>query len=123
MADRRNPIYERMTCIRCGGDGIYTEAGEGSGSVPCLTCLGYGTRRVRPADVLKNGVIYTFELSEATDDTEYAALSSAQKATYALIASLGMIDIVAGTAIRTKLWAMFGDGSTTRTNLEALMDQ
>jgi hypothetical protein len=121
MADRRDPIYERATCIRCGGDGIYTEV-EGGGSVTCLTCHGYGTKRVNPAEVLKNGVIYTFELSEATDDTEYLALSAGQKSTYALLISLGMLDISSGTAIRTKLWNMFGDGSTTRTNLEALMD-
>ncbi len=120
MADRRNPIYERETCVRCGGDGIYTEI-EGGGSVTCRTCHGYGTMRVDPAEVLKNGVIYTFELSEATDDTEYAALSSAQKSTYALLVSLGTLDISSGTAMRDKLWAMFGDGSTTRTNLEALM--
>ena len=120
MADRRDPIYERDTCVRCGGDGIYTEI-EGGGSVTCPTCLGFGTMRADPCDVLKSGVIYTFELSEATDDTEYAALSSAQKTTYALLVSLGMLDISSGTAIRTKLWAMFGDGSTTRTNLEALM--
>ena len=120
MADRRNPIYEWITCERCGGDGIYTEV-EGGGSVPCFTCRSFGTMRADPPGVLKDGVIYTFELSEATNDTEYAALSPGQKSTYALLISLGMVDISSGTAIRAKLWAMFGDGSTTRTNLEALM--
>jgi hypothetical protein len=122
MADRRDPIYERAICVRCGGDGIYTEV-EGGGSVVCLTCFGYGTKRVAPTEVLKNGVIYTFELIDATDDSEYSVLSTSQKNVFALIVSSGIIDISSGTAIRTKLWDMFGDGSTTRTNLEALMAQ
>ena len=120
MADMRNPIYKREICVRCGGDGIFTEM-EGGGSVICLTCLGYGTKRVNPAEVLKNGVIYTYELIDVTDDSEYSALSASQKNVFGLITSAGMIDISDGTSIHDKLWSMFGDGSTTRTNLEALM--
>ena len=102
-----------ITCVTCNGAGY---VGEGA----CPTCGGRKTTLIR-ADHYPDGVYPTYKVVEATDDTEYAALSSAQKSTYGLIISLGTVDLSSGTAIKTKLWTMFGEGTTTRANLEALI--
>lgn len=63
---------------------------------------------------------YTYRIVEATDPTEYNALSDTNKARYALIISAGLVDIADGTTIRSTLRAMFGDGTTTGANIAAL---
>ena len=68
-----------------------------------------------------SGVYPTYKVLEATDASEYAALSDANKDAYKMILSCGEVDLSDGTAVRTKLLAMFGAGTTTRTNLVALV--
>ena len=70
---------------------------------------------------LSEGLYQTYQITECVDDTEYAALSASQKSIFALIMSLGVIDLSEGMQIRNKLWTMFGDGTTTRDNLEELV--
>ena len=62
----------------------------------------------------------TYKIIEATDQTEYNALSDNNKDRYALIISAGRVDFEEGTIVKATLWAMFGEGTTTRANLEAL---
>ena len=67
--------------------------------------------------------VYTFEafrIFNATDVAEYLALTVANKALYLLVISQGIIDMADGKNARTTLWSLFGEGSTTRTNLAAL---
>ena len=63
----------------------------------------------------------TYKIIEATDATEYAALSDANKDAYKMIVSCGTVDLADGTVVRTKLMAMFGAGTTTRANLVELV--
>jgi hypothetical protein len=65
-------------------------------------------------------ITQTYRIVEATDSTEYNALSDTNKGRYALIISAGLVDLMDGTAIRSTLWSMFGDGTTTRDNIIAL---
>jgi hypothetical protein len=63
----------------------------------------------------------TYEISDATDATEYAALSDGNKDAYGMIISMGTVSLMDGTNTKVTLWALFGAGTTTRANLEALL--
>lgn len=102
-----------ITCVTCNGTGL-------EGGFPCSGCGGNKKTLLR-ADHFPDDIFPTYKVVEATDDTEYSALSSAQKTVYSMIISLGTVDLSSGTAIKTKLWNMFGAGTTTRANLEALI--
>ena len=65
----------------------------------------------------------TYRILEATDITEYNALSDGNKSAYQIILSCGIVDYREGSSARTKLWSMFGEGTTTRENLEALIPE
>lgn len=90
-----------------------------------ISSTGPVSRGYQPANIALKvqeiALYYAYELSEATDDTEYAALSAAQKATYGMLISMGHFDLSTGTAVRAKLWAMFTSGTTTRANLDVLV--
>ena len=62
----------------------------------------------------------TYKIIEATVPAEYNALSDNNKDRYKLIISAAIIDFSEGTTVKNALWAMFGEGTTTRVNLEAL---
>ena len=49
------------------------------------------------------------------------ALSDANKDAYRMIISCYLVDLATDSSIKTKLWNMFGEGTTTRENLEALL--
>lgn len=63
----------------------------------------------------------SYRILEATEPSEYNALSSANKSRYQLIISAGVVDYREGSLVRTVLWGIFGAGSETRANLEALI--
>jgi len=65
----------------------------------------------------------TFRILEATDPTEYVSLDPGNVALYNLIISAGMVDLGSDTMAKAVLWAMFGEGTTTRANLEALLSE
>ena len=107
-------------CARCGGDGVSDEP-----DTECPVCFGFGMLPLKGVakkliDIKPPNVYHTYQIVEALDDTEYGSLNTSQKAIYALIISAGMVDLSAGTRTRAKLWEMFGEGTTTRSNLEAL---
>lgn len=64
---------------------------------------------------------HTHHLLDCTSDSEYSALSASQKNTFNLIVSAGIINFSAGSPVRLKFEAMFPVGTTTRTNIEALL--
>ena len=63
----------------------------------------------------------THRILDATDSTEYNNLSDSNKEAYGLIISCGYVDLAVDSPTRIKLWNMFGEGTTTRTNLEDLL--
>ena len=68
------------------------------------------------ATILRN----TFWLIEATKQSEYAALSDAQKAVYGIIISAGKVSIDEKSKVYGSLLSMFGADSETMTNINAL---
>ena len=62
------------------------------------------------------------QLFEAVDPTDFAGLSDAQKALLYAIVGMGTI-LVNGTNTKAALLAMFGAGTTTRSNLATLQTE
>jgi len=65
----------------------------------------------------------TYRIIEATSPAEYNNLSDANKERYKIIVSAGTIDFREDSLVRTVLWNMFDDNSTTRTNLKELIPE
>ena len=59
------------------------------------------------------------QIFNATDDSEYAALTDAQQASWDRLCSIAVIDIASGVA-KAREAELFGPSTTTRTNLLAL---
>lgn len=120
--------FMRVTgpCPKCGGTGIhryYILVGEESQLVeePCDICGTTGRRDDgRVSDVIPTAT-WTFRVLECVSPAEYAALSDTNKSILVLILSCGIVDLSEGTAVKTRLWAMFGEATTTRANLIALI--
>lgn len=123
MAERYDPRYITKVCNRCGGDGEYEipQAGGSPITVDCNTCRGSGQERVQQRGILKDNVVYTYEILNATDQTDYDNLSDGDEDVYSMILSCSVLDLSTGTRACTLLWAMFGEGTTTRANLIALI--
>jgi len=64
-----------------------------------------------------NKVISTWRILEATEASEYTALSEGNKELYKLIISAGTVNFTNGCAVRARLLAMFGAETVTRTSL------
>ena len=128
------PIYTQITrvCPGCQGDGFVDE-GIGAPRT-CPKCNGEtlvgGVLRMDvtnlvgtigdPEDAL---TVRTYRILDATDISEYNALSDDDKTLYHLIISAGIVDLQDGTNTRTVLMAIFGPGTTTRANLIALIGE
>jgi len=65
----------------------------------------------------------TYKILEATDPTEYLSLDPGNLALYNLIVSAGFIDLGEDTIVKAVLFGMFGEGTTTRDNLENLLKE
>jgi len=105
-------------CPRCLGTGIDDNGEHGPSS--CLSCGGDG-KLEHLVSMLPDDVYPTYKILEATDATEYAALSDANKDAYKMIISCGTVDLADGAVARDRLLAMFGAGTTTRANLVELV--
>jgi len=125
MAERYDPKYKTKVCTRCGGDGVYTvPLAEGGGTeVDCATCRTLGKELVRQETILNAEIVYTYEILEATDITEYGNLSDTNKNAYNMALQCGIVDLTDGTQIRANLWAMFDAESDTRANLITLLGE
>lgn len=66
-------------------------------------------------------IIPAYEILEAMDATEFAALSAAQKTIYQIFISAGSVNIK-GANTRAAFGAMFGAGTATRAAILALRD-
>lgn len=73
------------------------------------------------AEVPNRFLVRTHKILDNTDPTEYVALDPGNVALYNLIISAGTVDLSDNTTTRAVLWAMFGEGTTTRANLESLL--
>lgn len=112
-----------VICPQCHGDGTFAPSGgpQGSGELPCNWPGCNETGFIEFGLFAGLDCYYTYEISEATDPTEWNALSAGNKTAYATILSMGVVDLSDGTAVKSTLWALFGSGTTTRANLEALI--
>jgi hypothetical protein len=63
----------------------------------------------------------TFRIFNATDPTEYLALSSANKDLYHLVISQTYADMSDDKNSKVILWALFPEGSVTRESLTDLI--
>jgi len=70
--------------------------------------------RTRTRDVVSG-----YEIFNATDDTEYAALTDAQKSSWDALCGIEQIDTASGVA-KAREAELFGPGTDTRTNLAAV---
>ena len=111
------------TCIKCKGTGIFLED-------DCDHCSGTGFLSFGEVGsdidvpVLATRIdTPTHHILECTTASEYTALSAANKDAYRQIISCGEVDLSDGTGIRTKLWNMFDENSTTRANLITLLGE
>lgn len=129
----------QVTCWTCGGSGEYPP-----GAV-CNTCNGSGevsaagTHSITEAYVtelnskiieienkvdalaLPTNVFFSHKIWEATDVTEFAALSEANKDSYRGLVRMGTVDLNEGSNSRTVLWNLFNAESDTRAALLALL--
>lgn len=130
------------TCPLCDGTGLSPLEGL-QGDPPtnqrkCPVCYGEGsieeahgtTKGAEIAIVtliarLKNGpapnVFWSYQIWESTDLTEFMALSEGNKDSYRGLVRMGTVSLVDGSHSKTTLWSLFGEGTTTRANLEALI--
>ena len=110
-------MFFHRYCEQCNYTGHRTtDTGE---LKDCPHCVN-GMREIGEI-FLPAGIYYSYRLVENTDLDEYAALSSAQKTHYNLLASCGMVDLSEGSIARSILLGMFGPGTNTRANLVALV--
>jgi len=70
---------------------------------------------------LRPNIFHTYKILALTDASEYNALSDANKDAYRMIISCGKARLIEGADLLDKLYNMFGEGTTTRDNLEALV--
>jgi len=125
-----------ITCPAC-------TSGTASDGNPCVLCTGDGLVDLTDADFMHYGnrwrlhgqvwdvlianttmptnVFHAYEILEATDETEYNALSDANKAMYNALISCGRVDMNDGKKGKTWLWSLFDSESTTRAALIALL--
>lgn len=109
--------YFFRKCDRCGGDGV--APGQENPEDPCTQCDGEG---YYPITRLNVNVLFSYEIADALDITEYNALSAKNKASLHIILSLVFVSLIDGTNSRATLWSLFDENSTTRANLIALLD-
>lgn len=58
-------------------------------------------------------LIPTYRILDATDSSEWAALSDLNKQIYQLFMSVGKLNLQTGSIAQVRLWAMFGAGTVT----------
>jgi hypothetical protein len=63
--------------------------------------------------------VYGWEIFNATDSAEYGALTDAQKSSWDALCAIFQIDTASGVA-KSREAELFGAGTTTRSNLQAL---
>lgn len=65
-------------------------------------------------------IIPTYKIYNVIDTSEFNALSTANQQLARDIMAMGTVDASAGTSVRTRMLALFGAGTATRTALTAL---
>lgn len=68
------------------------------------------------------GLFLSYEIYEATDPDEYTDLDDDYQEDYEKIMALGYVCLYGETRVKVRLWELFGAGTTTRANLQALID-
>ena len=114
----------RITCEICGGTGSL-----GDPLVECGQCRGVGTYETDWVGVIRQlelklpgtNVFWSYQIWEATDLTEFTALSAGNKDAYRGIVRMGTVSLVEDSHSRDTLWDLFDSESTTRAALLALI--
>ena len=123
---KTHDIYKM--CKKCGGTGeaqevvVFDDEGNKTYHTPdiCDNCKGAGERYWGNLTELTN-IFDSYAILEAIDPTEYNALTDTKKEGVTLLLSCGKVDLNEGKAGRVRLLNWFGAGSTTVTNLTALI--
>lgn len=114
------PIKIYQKCNKCSGTGMWSV--EQGVDVTCPDCAGAKRLELCEIDsVFTDNVFHSYKVFEATDLTEYNALTDAQKERYQLILGMGQVDLNDGSNAFDLLKGMFGPSTTTRANLLALL--
>jgi len=117
-------------CQRCSGTGVETVVIDGvSTEISCVGCGGDGAME-SPLYIdftamnakLPNAfkLIFTYQIVEVIDATEYAALVDAAKDGLRIILSCGVVDLIHTGKIYLNLMAIFGSSPITKAAIEAL---
>lgn len=126
------------TCELCNGVGEVHPHGE-STTTTCPACGGSGKMpfaesvllderlqaiedKIDVLTTLPVNIFYSYKIWEATNLTEFMALSDANKDSYRGLVRMGTIDLNEGSHSRNTLWTLFGSETTTRANLLALLE-
>lgn len=100
----------RRWCPVCDGDG-------------CKFCYFTGVRTVGNVEEIY-GIFLASEVWEVTTSADYQEISGEDEDDYLMILSLGFVNLSPDSRARTRLWEIFGGGSTptTLTNLNRLVE-
>jgi len=110
------------TCMTTGVESSFDSNGDPIEIDPCSACGGSGYRNTGISTFDDSGdMIEAYLLVEALDVTEYDALTDSQKLNFITLMSAGMVDVSSGSNGRSMLVSLFGAGTTTRTNMLALL--
>lgn len=119
-----DPITQE-TCNTCGGDGEIEAHGFHATTRYGVVDLHNNIANLNTkldALALPTNVFHSHKIWEATDTTEYQALSDALEASYNKIVHMGTVDLNTGSNSRIVLWSLFDSESTTRAALIALLE-
>jgi len=124
-------------CQVCGGDGLIPDqnsADRPQPEIPCSTCKGTGEilsglklNDLWDKILVINGkmpnatkIIFTYQIVEVINATEYAALVDAAKDGLRIHLSCGVLDLDHSGQIYANLMAIFGSSPITKAAIEAL---
>jgi hypothetical protein len=113
----------KFICGRCGGTGVDAATLNGEGiptSLSCVPCGGTG-HMLGGILVFAPPLFYAYQVYNCVVPSEYDALSDAYKSAFLIICSMGIMDLTDGKNAKNTLWILFGEGTTTRANLAAMI--
>jgi len=112
---------EDRPCPVCFGEGEFAEAHGSFNGIEVTVLVMLDMLRSIQDSLPGDNVVYSYQVVEAMDVTEYNALSEAYKAAFAQLLSHGHVDLSEGAIGRASLWLWFGAESTTVASLLALI--
>jgi hypothetical protein len=117
------PIQLMMVCPICRGVGNGVDD-QGNPTGTCVRCNGTGRENwgalVYPKLPTSITLVFTYQIVEAINQTEYAALGDAAKDILRIILSCGSVNLDHTGKIYTDLMTIFANSPTTKAAITAL---